>query len=146
MSNIENANQILEETDSTKPQLTETPEKERDTGLRARVKASKKSVIIAAGTVGTVLLGLGFLKWCRRDPETYSSEWFSAISDEALKAEREIVRKEYAASGEDHLRAVYFQNLLFLIDSVLGKRAWNGEKPSGVSYHREDGYNLYRPD
>ena len=35
MSNIENANQILEETDSTKPQLTETPEKERDTGLSA---------------------------------------------------------------------------------------------------------------
>ena len=117
-----------------------------ETGLQARTKAFKKSAIIVAGTVGAGLLGLGFLKRCGRAPRKYSSKWFSTISDEALKAEREIVRQEYAASGEDHLRAVHFQNLLFLIDSVLSKRAWNGEKPRGPIYHREDGYNLYRPD
>ena len=146
MDTIENGDQRLDQTISTKHQLTEMPKKERATGLWARIKVNKKPMIIAAGTVGTIILGLGFLKWCGREPEKYSSKWFSTVSDEVLKAEREIVRKEYSASGADYLRAVYFQNLLYVIDSVLSRRAWNGEKPSGPIYHREDGYNLYRPE
>ena len=139
-------NYRLEKITPTNLRQDATQEKKHEAGLWARVKANKKPVIIAAGTVGTIILGLVFLKCSGREPEKYSREWLSNLSDEALKAEREIVRKEYAASGEDHLRAVHFQNLLFLIDSILSKRAWNGEKPSGPIHHREDGYNLYRPD
>ena len=59
MNTNENANQILEETTATNPQLAETPEKEQETGLWTKIKA-KKTTIILAGLSMAALAGVAY--------------------------------------------------------------------------------------
>lgn len=64
MSTNENANQILEETISVNPQLTEMPEKTPETSLWARIKANKKYIFAGIGIVALagVAYGIGIKK------------------------------------------------------------------------------------
>lgn len=110
-------------------------------------KRHKKELIIIAGTVGTILTGIGLSKIAGSlEPRKYSSKWFESVSDDVLKSEREIVRKQYCSSGNNFSMAVQLQNLLNRFDSVLSKRAWAGKIPQSPSYPREHGHNLYKPD
>ncbi len=79
-------------------------------------------------------------------PKKYSDKWFKTASNKELKAEREIVRKQFCSAGDNFQLAATLQNLLFLFDSVLSKREWEGKAPHGPGYHREHGYNLYKDD
>ena len=37
-------------------------------------------------------------------------------------------------------------SLMQLLDKKISEREWAGKIPTGPSYHREHGYNLYKPD
>ena len=76
----------------------------------------------------------------------YSKKWFESISDAVLNSEREKVRKAYCSSGRNYKKACFLENLLGLFDAESSRRAWKGRKPSGPSYRREHGYNLFKPD
>lgn len=78
--------------------------------------------------------------------EKYSKKWFNTVSYDTLEKEREIVRKQFCSAGNDFERANLLQKLLNIFDSVMSKRDWNGQVPQPPSYHREHGYNLYKPD
>lgn len=110
-------------------------------------KRHKREIIIVAGTVGTILTGIGLSKIAGSlEPRKYSGKWFDSVSDDVLKAEREIVRKQYCSSGNNFSMAVQLQNLLNRFDSVLSQRAWAEKTPQPPSYPREHGHNLYKPD
>lgn len=76
----------------------------------------------------------------------YSSRWFETMSDEDLKAEREVVRQAFCSCGNDYSKAGRLQNLLWRFDEELSKRAWGDEKPHAPSYHREHGWYLPNDD
>ena len=97
--------------------------------------------------IGAVIAGLGAYKYFTgKEPQKYSNKWFDTVSDEVLKTEREVVRKQFCSAGDDFSLAVRLENLLRVFDSVLSKRAWGDETPHGPGYHREHGYNLYKDD
>ena len=97
--------------------------------------------------IGAVIAGLGAYKYFTgKEPQKYSNKWFDTVSDEVLKTEREVVRKQFCSAGDDFSLAVRLENLLRVFDSVLSKRAWGDETPHGPGYHREYGYNLYKDD
>ena len=64
MNTNETANQILEESASTNPQLTENPEKVQEAGLWAQIKAKKKYIFTGIGIVALagVAYGIGSKK------------------------------------------------------------------------------------
>ena len=88
--------------------------------------------------IGVVIAGLGAYKYFTgKEPQKYSNKWFDTVSDEVLKTEREVVRKQFCSAGDDFSLAVRLENLLRVFDSVLSKRAWGDETPHGpgsVSY------------
>lgn len=81
-----------------------------------------------------------------KGPKKYSEKWFSVASIDLLKSEREVVRKHYRSLGSDYSAAIMLEHLLQKFDSVLSKRAWNGEIPRCPNYPREHGHNLFKPD
>ena len=102
---------------------------------------------IALTTVGIAVTGLGVLYLISgMEPQMYSGKWFDTISDELLKEERENIRKKFCSAGSDYDLAGRLQKLLWRFDKEISKRAWAGEVPTGPSYHREHGFNLYKPD
>jgi len=104
----------------------------------------KKTALTVAGCV---IAGVGLVKVISgMEPQKYSSKWFNTVSDKVLKEEREVVRQKFCSAGSDFDLAGRLQNLLWIFDKELSKRAWGSEKPHGPSYHREHGYNLYKPD
>ena len=103
----------------------------------------KISKLIGAGAaiIGSIALSKLFGK---KEPAKYSDKWFDTVSDEVLETEREIVRKQFCASGHDFSLASSLQRLLRQFDSVMSKRAWGGETPHPPSFHREHGFNLFK--
>lgn len=98
-------------------------------------------------TAGLVIASLGTYKLLAgKEPAKYSEKWFSITSDDVLKAERDVVRKHYRSLGSDYSAAIMLECLLQKFDSVLSKRAWNGEIPRCPNYPREHGHNLFKPD
>ena len=76
----------------------------------------------------------------------FSKKWFSSASDEELETEREKVRQEYCASGDDFDKACELQETLYEFDDEMSKRAWGDEEPHAPSYHREHGWYLPNDD
>lgn len=106
---------------------------------------AKKIFGLAAGLV-IASLGTYYKLLTGKEPAKYSDKWFSITSDDVLKAEREEVRKLFRSSGSDYSAAILLERLLQKFDSVLNKRAWNGEIPRCPTYPREHGHNLFKPD
>lgn len=105
---------------------------------------AKKMFGLAAGLV---IASLGTYKMLAgKEPAKYSEKWFSVASIDLLKSEREVVRKQYLSSGSNYSAAIMLERLLQKFDSVLSKRAWNGEIPRCPNYPREHGHNLFKPD
>jgi hypothetical protein len=75
----------------------------------------------------------------------HSLEWITKLTDREWETEREIIRQKFCNPKYDDSTRIGFQNLLRLFDKVKSNGDWAGIKPQGVAYHREHGYNLYKP-
>lgn len=67
------------------------------------------------------------------------------LTDKEWETEREIIRQKYSDPEYDVATRIGFQDLLRRFDKVKSDRDWAGLKPQGPAYHREHGYNLYKP-
>lgn len=76
----------------------------------------------------------------------YSSDWFAKATDSELTSEREKVRIDFCSSGDDYCLACRLQNLLWIFDEEINKRAWGDEIPHGPNIHREHGRYLPNDD
>ena len=97
---------------------------------------------------GTVLFCLVILLkgHGQKEPEKYSYSWIKKLSEQAWKAERNKVWQKWANPNQDDQTRSQLWSLLQLFDKVKENKDWAGKKPQGPSYHREHGYNLYKPD
>lgn len=143
---------------SNNTQFAQKPPENRNE-LIAWIKAHKTELIIVGVSIPTiiaVILGIknkdaikalwDSLKAAIEERNMYSPKWFKSASDNVLHTERERVRLAYCSSGNDMSLATHFENLLSRFDKELSNRAWAEQTPRGPSYHREHGFNLYKPD
>lgn len=63
-----------------------------------------------------------------------------------LKEKIEIVQTEYLNHTVNDDYRDDLSKIMNLINKRIRELEWAGVTPSGPAYHREDGYNLYRPD
>lgn len=128
-------------------------------GLLAWIKKHRKELIIAGISVTTIIfVALGIKKkdeissfWNNLKAEIskqnkYNSKWFETVTDEVLIAEREKIRIDYCASGNNFDEACRLERLLGRFDKEMSKRAWAGETPRPPAIHREHGWYLPNDD
>ncbi|WP_373126722.1 hypothetical protein [Dielma fastidiosa] len=98
------------------------------------------------GIGGLVIAGLEvYVALSNKEPTKYSLEWIKKLPDKDWEIEREIVRQKFCNPKYDESTRIDFQNLLRLFDKVKSDGDWAGIKPQGPAYHREHGFNLYKP-
>lgn len=98
------------------------------------------------GFGGIIILGLGaYMGLSNKEPAQYSIEWIKKLTDKEWESEREIIRQNFCNPEYKESVRLGFQNLLKLFDKVKSERDWAGITPQGPAYHREHGYNLYKP-
>ena len=137
---------------------TEEAPKDRK-GFVAWIKAHKKQLILVGVSIPTIIAVVLGLKnkdalkalWDNLNEEIkksniYSSKWFETVTDDVLSTEREKVRLDYCASGDNFSEASRLQNLLWRFDKEMSKRAWADEIPHAPSIHREHGWYLPNDD
>ena len=128
-------------------------------GLLSWIKNHRNELIIAGISVTTIIfVALGIKNkdsikafWNNLREEIgkaniYSTKWFETVSDDVLNAEREKIRLDYCASGDNFSEACRLERLLARFDSEISKRAWGGEIPHAPSIHREHGWYLPNDD
>ena len=128
-------------------------------GFVAWIKAHKKQLILVGVSIPTIIAVVLGLKnkdalkalWENLNEEIkkanmYGSKWFEAVTDDVLSTEREKVRLDYCASGDNFSEASRLQNLLWRFDKEMSKRAWGDEVPHASSIHREHGWYLPNDD
>lgn len=98
------------------------------------------------GIGGLAIVGLGmYVGISKKEPVKYSLEWIKNLTDKEWETEREIIRQKFCNPKYDDSTRISFKNLLDLFDKVKSDKDWGGKKPQGPAYHREHGYNLYKP-
>lgn len=105
-----------------------------------------KAYKFICGLGGLAVVGYGIYKgFANKEPSKYSLEWIKKLTDKEWDTEREIIRQKFCNPQYDDAVRIDFQNLLRLFDKVKSDRDWAGITPHGPAYHREHGYNLYKP-
>lgn len=104
-----------------------------------------KKLISILGVLSATVYGV-YKAISNMEPEKYSLEWIRSLSDSQWETEREIVRQMFCSPKYSDSQRTDFQRILFLFDKVKSEREWDGDTPRGPAYHREHGYNLYKPD
>ena len=98
------------------------------------------------GLSSLALVAYGAYKgFSKKEPSKYSIEWIKKLTDKEWETEREIIRQKFCNPKYDDATRIGFQHLLGLFDKVKSDRDWAGVKPQGPAYHREHGYNIYKP-
>lgn len=128
-------------------------------GFLAWVKVHKTQLILIGVSIPTIIAVVLGLKnkeaikalWSQLNEEIkkanmYSSKWFETVTDDVLSTEREKVRLDYCASGDNFSEASRLQNLLWRFDKEMSKRAWADEIPHAPGIHREHGWYLPNDD
>lgn len=96
---------------------------------------------------GVLLIGVfGISEYSAKHPEKYSLKWIKSLSDEEWDKEREILRKMCTNPKYDDNSRIRYGKILDLFDRVKSDRNWEGKIPQPPKYHREHGFNLYKPE
>ena len=104
----------------------------------------KKGIIITISIIGaSVLIALGCKKYL---DATAFERWLNKASLEELKEKRDLIHAEYMRHNVNDQYREDLWNLLPVFDSRIRQKERNGKAPCGPTYHREHGYNLYKPD
>ena len=118
-----------------------TGKKERS--LNAFWNKHKKGLFIASGilvVVGVSLLALFGIKYNSLE------RWLKNASLEDLKNARKNIHSEWKQHTINDKYRSSLWDLMKFLDKKISECEWAGETPTGPAYHREHGYNLYKPD
>ena len=98
------------------------------------------------GFGGIIILGLGtYVGLSNKELAKYSIEWIKNLTVKEWESEKEIIRQNFCNPEYKEYVRLGFQNLLKFFYKVKSERDWAGITPQGPAYHREHGYNLYKP-
>lgn len=124
----------------------------------SRIKNHKAELAVAGvGTVVCIAMILGIknkeslsklfidLKYDLEHGKPGAEKWFNKADLEELKEARKLVQRDLMNPGLDNKYRENCHDLLLVFDRKINEKEWGGRKPQGPSYHREHGYNLYKP-
>ena len=107
----------------------------------------RKGIFLAtgiAGTLFTVVLTILGVKYYWNS--TSFERWFKKAPLDELNTVRDNVHAEYMKHTVNDEYRESLKGLLDRLDDKIRKMQWGGKTPTGPAYHREHGYNLYKPD
>ena len=107
----------------------------------------RKGILIASGivgTVGTTVLTVFGVKYYWNS--TAFERWFRNAPLDELKTVRNDVYSEYLKHTVNDEYRESLWNLLPRLDKKIREIEGAGKNLTGPVYHREHGYNLYKPD
>lgn len=107
----------------------------------------KKKIAIAtgiAGAVGIAFLGAFGVKYYWNSSSF--ERWFKKAPLDELKTVRGNVHSEYLNHTVNDEYRESLRNLMSRLDKKISDLEWTGKTYSGPAYHREHGFNLYKPD
>ncbi|MCI5575140.1 MAG: hypothetical protein MR379_06160 [Clostridiales bacterium] len=107
----------------------------------------KKEIATAGGVVGAVgvaILSIFGVKYIWNDSSF--ERWFKKAPLDDLKTVRGNVHSEYINHTVNDEYRESLWSLMSRLDKKISDLEWEGKTPVGPAYHREDGYNLYKPD
>ena len=107
----------------------------------------KKGIIIAtgiAGFFGAAVLTVFGVKYYWNS--TAFERWFRNASLDDLKEARDNIHAEYMKHNVNDEYRESLWNILPTLDKKISEIEWDGKKPSGPTYYREHGSNLYKRD
>ena len=102
-------------------------------------------ILISIGGVTLIVLGAFGVK--KHLDNTRFERYLNRASLSELKATRDVVHKEFLNPSDDiEYRGKIGDYILPAIDKRISKLEWGDKAPTPPSYHREHGFNLYKPD
>ena len=104
----------------------------------------KKGIIITFSTIGISILAIFGYKMYLKN--TAFDRWLKNASLKELKDARDLTHKEFLSHTTNDEYREDLWRLLSVFDKKISDLEWNGKVPCGPVYHREHGYNLYKPD
>lgn len=107
-------------------------------------KRHKKSIYITLGIIGGVVLCFFGVKLYLKRPSL--EKFLKKSSLPELRDTRAKVHTEYLNYPKNDQYRNDLWDTLSILDKEISKREWNGKTPTGPSYPREHGHNLYKPD
>ncbi|MBO5231765.1 MAG: hypothetical protein IJE00_06640 [Clostridia bacterium] len=116
----------------------------KENKIKSFFKRHKKGIYITAGIIGGSVLCFFGIKCYLKQPTLEKFLKESSLS--LLKEKRNEIHTEYLKYTKNDEYRNSLWNLLPILDKEISKREWDGKIPSGPAYHREHGYNLYKPD
>lgn len=77
---------------------------------------------------------------------TAFDRWLSKAPLDEVKETRHNIHMEalHYTTNDEYRNSLW--NMLPILDRKIRELEWTGKEPSGPAYHREHGYNLYKPD
>ena len=106
-----------------------------------------KKIAIASGVLGAlglvILSFLGVKYFCN---VSSFERWFKKASLDELKTVRNNVHAEYLNHTVNDAHRESLWNLMSRLDKKISILEWTGKTPSMSTYHREHGFNLYKPE
>ena len=103
-----------------------------------------KKIVLGLGGVALTVVGLSVLS--NGGPVKYSPAWIKRLTDAEWASEREILRQQYTNPKYDDATRNEARRLMDMFDRVISKKINSVTENCGPGYHREHGYNLYKPD
>ena len=103
----------------------------------------KKEIIIASSIIGAI--GVTFLAVLGVKYKSLE-KWLKKASLEDLNEARNNTHHDWMQHTINDEYRSNLWSLMQLLDKKISEREWAGKIPTGPSYHREHGYNLYKPD
>mgnify|MGYP007099016253 CR=1 FL=1 len=106
--------------------------------------SKSKKIVLGLGGLALAVVSLSALS--NVGPEKYSPAWIKKLTDAEWEIEREALRQKYTNPKYDDATRNEAHRLMDLFDRVLSNKRNNVTGNCGPGYHREHGYNLYKPD
>ena len=103
-----------------------------------------KKIVLGLGGIALTVVGLSVLS--NGEPVKYSPAWIEGLTDAEWASEREVLRQQYTNPKYDDATRNEARRLMDMFDRVLSNKRNSVTENCWPGYHREHGYNLYKPD
>lgn len=115
-----------------------------DNYTRGEHMSKLKKIVLGLGGIALTVVGLSVLS--NGGPVKFSPAWIEGLTDAEWASEREVLRQQYTNPKYDDATRNEARRLMDMFDRVLSSKRNSVTGNCGPGYHREHGYNLYKPD
>ena len=113
-------------------------------GGSATMNGKSSKIVCVLGLATAALYVLAKISG-HQQPLAYTHDWIANLSNTEWEVERESIRQKWCSSKYSDVEKLEFRRILDIFDQVKREMSKNDGPISGPAYHREHGFNLYKP-